>query len=149
MRLETLGFLRVYDFVPGKKAWGSFGLPREGTGVPEHTAADAAHRDVPTCRLEERLTDIRRRVADWETCIVVDDDRVILGRIGRKALASDDDVSAEEAMTPGPSTVRPSIGTDALLQRMRDRNVKSYLVTTPDGRLVGLVRRNEIEDSAG
>ena len=149
MRLETLGFPRVYDYVAGKKAWGSFGLPREGTDVPRRTAGDAAHRDVPTCRLDDRLADIRRRAQGWETSIVVDDDRVVLGRIGRAALASDDDVSAEEAMTPGPSTVRPSIGTEALLDRMRERNVKSYLVTTPAGRLVGLVRRNEIEDSAG
>ena len=149
MRLETLGFPRVYDYVAGKKAWGSFGLPREGMGVPRRTAGDAAHPDVPTCRLDDRLADIRRRAQGWETSIVVDDDRVVLGRIGRAALASDDDVSAEEAMTPGPSTVRPSIGTEALLDRMRERNVKSYLVTTPAGRLVGLVRRNEIEDSAG
>jgi hypothetical protein len=42
-------------------------------------------------------------------------------------------------------TVRPSIGTDALLERMRARNLTSYLVTTPDGRLVGLVRRDELE----
>ncbi len=151
MRLEILGFPRVYDFVAGKKAWGSYGLPREGTKVPSQTAGDAAHRDVPTCGLDERLADVQERVraAGWETCIVVDDERVVLGRIGRKALASDDDVRVEEAMTRGPSTVRPSIGTQALLERMRERNVQSYLVTTPDGRLVGLVRRDELEESAG
>jgi len=48
-------------------------------------------------------------------------------------------------MTPGPSTVRPSIGAEDLLERMRERNLTSYLVTTPDGRLVGLVRRSELE----
>jgi CBS domain-containing protein len=151
VRLETLGFPRVYDFVPGKKGWGSFGLPREGTNVPERTAGDAAHRDVPTCRLDERLAEVRQRVRDagWDACIVVSGDGVVVGRLRRSVLASDADGTAEEAMTPGPSTVRPSIGTDALLQRMRDRNVQSYVVTTPDGRLVGLVRRNEIEESAG
>ena len=58
-------------------------------------------------------------------------------------------MSVEEAMTPGPSTVRPSIGTDALLERMRSRNLTSHLVTTPDGRLVGLVRRDELESRDG
>jgi CBS domain-containing protein len=48
-------------------------------------------------------------------------------------------------MTAGPSTVRPSIGVEDLLERMRERNLTSYLVTTPDGRLVGLVRRSELE----
>ena len=142
-----MGFAQVYDYVAGKKAWGSYGLPRQGTNVPARTAGDAAHRDVPTCLLDERLADVREhvRAASWDTCVVINEQRVVLGRLGRKALAADSDSSIEEAMTPGPSTVRPSIGTDALLERIRSRNLTSYLVTTPDGRLVGLVRRSDIE----
>ena len=142
-----MGYATVYDYVAGKKSWGSFGLPREGTNVPERTAGDAAHRDVPTCALDEPLAAVRERVraSGWDTCIVVNDQRIVLGRLGRKAVASDSDESVEEAMSPGPSTVRPSIGTDALLERMRSRNLTSYVVTTPDGRLVGLVRRDELE----
>ena len=66
-------------------------------------------------------------------------------RLGRRALAADTDESVEEAMTPGPSTVRPSIGVDALLERIRVRKLSSFLVTTPDGRLVSLVLREDIE----
>jgi CBS domain-containing protein len=145
-----MGFPRVYDYVAGKKAWGSYGLPREGANVPARTAGDVARRDVPTCALDERLADVRERVraAGWDTCIVVNEQRVVLGRLGRKAIASDSELSVEEAMTPGPSTVRPSIGADALLERIRARDLTSYLVTTPDGRLVGLVRRSDIEGSA-
>ena len=142
-----MGFAKVYDYVAGKKSWGSFGLPREGTNVPERTAGDAAHRDVPTCALDEPLAAVRERVrgSGWDTCIVVNEQRVVLGRLGRKAVASDSDESVEEAMSAGSSTVRPSIGTEALLERMRSRNLTSHLVTTPDGRLVGLVRRDELE----
>ena len=137
----------MYDYVAGKKDWGSYGLPREGTNVPTRTAGDLADRDVPTCALGDRLAEVQERVraVDWDTCIVLNEQRVVLGRLGRKALASDADRSAEEAMTPGPSTVRPSIGTDALLERIRRRNLTSFLVTTPDGRLVGLVRRDDLE----
>ncbi len=137
----------MYDYVAGKKDWGSYGLPREGTNVPERTAGDVAHRDVPTCTLDDPLADVRERVraAGWNTCIVVNEQHVVLGRLGRKALAADSDESVEEAMTPGPSTVRPSIGADALLERIRARNLTSFLVTTPDGRLVGLVRRDDLE----
>jgi CBS domain-containing protein len=142
-----MGFLRVNDYVAGKKDWGSYGLPHEGTKVPERLAGDVAHKDVPTCHLDERLADVQERVraAGWDTCVVFNERRVVLGRLGRKALGSDADVSVEEAMTPGPSTVRPSIGTEALLERMRERNLTSYLVTTPDGRLVGHVLRDELE----
>jgi CBS domain-containing protein len=102
---------------------------------------------VPTCTLDEPLADVRERVraAGWGTCIVVNEQRIVLGRLGRKAVGSDSDESVEAVMSPGPSTVRPSIGTDALLERMRPRNLTSYLVTTPDGGLVGLVRRDELE----
>jgi CBS domain-containing protein len=104
---------------------------------------------VPTCTLDERLADVRERVraGGWDTCIVVNEQGVVFGRLGRKAIAADTDETVEQAMSPGPSTVRPSIGTDALLERIRSRNLNSYLVTTPDGRLVGLVRRGELESS--
>jgi CBS domain-containing protein len=142
-----MGFDRVYDYVAGKKSWGSFGLPREGTNVPARTAGDVARGDVPTCTLDEPLADVRRRArdADWDTCIVLNAERVVLGRLGRSAIASDEERSVEEAMSPGPSSVRPSIGAEALLERMRDRNLTSLLVTTPDGRLVGLARRQDLD----
>jgi CBS domain-containing protein len=142
-----MGFPRVNDYVAGKKDWGSYGLPHEGTNVPDPSAGDVAHREVPICGLADPLADVQKRVqaAGWDTCIVVNEQRVVLGRLGRKALGSDADASVEEAMTPGPSTVRPSIGVDDLLERMRERNLTSSLVTTPDGRLVGLVRRSEVE----
>ena len=114
--------------------------------MPARTAGDIAHRDVPTWALDDRLADVREsaRAAGWDTCIVVNERRVVLGRLGRKAIASDSESSVEEAMTPGPSTVRPSIGADALLERIQARGLTSYLVTTPDGRLVGLVRRDQL-----
>jgi CBS domain-containing protein len=137
----------VYDYAAGKKDWGSYGLPHEGTNVPAPTGGDVAHRDVPTCTLADNLADVRERVraAGWDTCIVVNEQRVVLGRLGRKALAADTAEPVEQAMTPGPSTVRPSIGADALLERIRTRNLSSFVVTTPDGRLVGLALRRDLE----
>jgi CBS domain-containing protein len=142
-----MGFLKVYDYAAGKKSWSSFGLPREGTKVPQRSAGDLAHHDVPTCALADRLAEVQERVRSvgWDTCIVVNEQRVVLGHLGAEALRSSADISAEEAMTPGPSTVRPSLGTENLLARMRARSLASLVVTTPDGRLVGLVLRSEIE----
>ena len=143
-----MGFEQVYEYEDGKRDWGSFGLPREGRLAEQPSGGDVARADVPTCLLSDDLSEVRRRVREsgWDTCIVVNDDRVILGRLGRKAIGSDDRGSVEEAMTEGPSTVRPSIGLDALLERMRSKNVGSWLVTTPDGKLVGLVLRSEAEE---
>jgi CBS domain-containing protein len=144
-RLESIGFTRVYDYVAGKADWGAFGLPLEGTAGPR--AGDYDRDDVPTCRLEERLQDVRRRVsaAGWDTCIVVNAVGVVLGRLGRKALASQADVAVEASMTPGPSTVRPSITLAAFVERMRIRKLTSALVTRSDGTLVGLLSRADAE----
>jgi CBS domain-containing protein len=142
-----MGFERVYDYEAGKKDWRSYGLPHEGTNVPTRQARDVACADVPTCTLVDSLATVRARVlaTGWDTCIVVNDERVVLGRIGRRALAADTDESIEIAMTPGPRTVRPSIGAEALLERMVRQKLTSFVITTPDGRLVGLVRRQDLE----
>ena len=144
-RLESIGFAQVYDYVAGKADWGSFGLPLEGTKGAR--AGDYARGDVPTCALEERMHDVRRRTraAGWDTCIVVDESAVVLGRVGRKALSSDDDVAVEQAMTPGPSTVRPSITLAAIVERLQTQRLTSALVTRSDGTLVGVLRRADAE----
>src|SRR5215218_4817204 len=89
-RLESLGFEQVYDYVAGKADWGSTGLPLEGTNGSETRAGAHVLTDVPTCRLEDRLEDVCERLDEsgWDTCFVVDERRVVLGRIGRRAIRS-------------------------------------------------------------
>jgi CBS domain-containing protein len=142
-----MGFTEVYDYEAGKCDWGSSGLPREGRAAAEPSGGDVARKDVPTCVLGDDLHAVRKRVRDagWETCIVINAQRIVLGRLGRRAIRADEHTSVEEAMTEGPSTVRPSIGSSALLDRIRKDDLTSLLVTTSDGRLVGLVLRDDLE----
>ena len=107
--------------------------------------------DVPTCRLEDDLNEVRRRVGDAgsDTCFVVDEDRVVLGRLGRTALQRDTGESVEAAMTAGPSTIRPSARLEAIVERMREQKLGSLPVTTSDGRLVGLLAREDAERVTG
>src|SRR2546422_4571823 len=146
-RLASLGFTKVYDYVAGKADWGSAGLPLEGEDPSEHRAGAYARTDVPTCRLDERLRDVQQRArkVGWDTCFVVNENRVVLGQLGRTALRSRTDSSVEEAMTPGPRTIRPSARLDAMVKRMRDQNLTSLPVTTSDGRLVGVLLREDAE----
>ncbi len=144
-RLESLGFTEVYDYAGGKANWGAFGLPLEGTIGPR--AGEHVRTDVPTCSLEERLQEVRarQRASEWATCIVINAARVVLGRLGRRALAREDDVTAEEAMSSGPSTVRPNVTVEAMLERMRRQNLSNVVVTRLDGVLVGLLRHEDAE----
>jgi hypothetical protein len=57
-----LGFAEVHDYVDGKLDWLAAGLPTEGANAKLPRAGSVARRDVPTCRLDERLGPVRERV---------------------------------------------------------------------------------------
>jgi CBS domain-containing protein len=146
-RLESLGFEQVYDYVAGKADWGSAGLALEGTNGSETRAGAHISTDVPTCGLVDRLEDVCEQLEEsgWDTCFVVDERRVVLGRLGRRAIRARGEVSAEEAMTPGPSTIRPSARLEAMVERMQRQNLTNLPVTTSNGRLVGLLTLRDAE----
>ena len=62
-RLESLGFTRVCDYVPGKADWFAAGLAREGTRASIPRAGDVARGDDVTCRLGDRVGDGAKRSA--------------------------------------------------------------------------------------
>ncbi len=148
-RLEALGFEQVYDYVPGKVDWLARGLPREGDKAAERRAGDVIVRDVVTALLEDRVGDVRASVeaSPYGFALVVSDGGVVLGRLRRAALAGDSDRPASAVMEAGPSTVRADTPLDKLRARLEARDLRTAVVTTPDGVLVGVVRREDLEPS--
>ena len=148
-RLESIGFIRVYDYVAGKADWGPFGLPLEGRRHSGTRVGAHLQTDVPTCTLDESLPAVceRVRAAGGDTCFVLNEERIVLGRLGRAALARGDSAAVEEAMTAGPSTVRPSLDLTAAAERMRTQNLTGLPVTRSDGVLIGLLRREDLGGS--
>lgn len=150
-RLEGLGFSEVYDYAPSKVDWFAAGLPMEGGQASVPTVGDVARGDVPTCTPAEKVGEVRGHVRGrgWDRCVVVNEERVVLGLLREKELASDPEVTAEEAMRPGPTTVRPDTPAGKMAERMRKRSTASVVVTTPDGELVGLMYRDDAERVVG
>src|SRR6266536_4874164 len=146
-RLESIGFEQVYDYVAGKADWGSAGFPLEGAEGSETRAGAHVRTDVPTCRPHDRLRQVCERLDEtgWDTCFVVDEQRVVLGRLGRRAIRDRKNVTAEQAMTLGPSTVRPSARLRDVVERMQKQQLTNLPVTTSDGRLAGLLLREDAE----
>ena len=142
-RLESLGFAEVYDYAAGEADWFASGLPREGRDAAAPRVGDAARRDVPTCGPDERIGAVQERVraAGWRDCAVVNDRRILLGRLGERALGADAAETAEAVMEPGPSTFRPDVPLDELLAYLREHDLSRGWITTSDGRLVGLLLR--------
>ena len=146
-RLASLGFSQVFDYVAGEADWLAFGLPTDGTDANAPRAGQVVCRDAPVCRLADCIGDVREtvRTAGGGDCVVVDAGGVVLGRLDRDALAGDAEATAEAVMRGGAATVRPSEPLAPLVQRMRDRRVGSIVVSTSDGVLVGVLRRDDAE----
>jgi len=122
------------------------GLPTDGTNAQHPRLVDVVRRDVPTCSLGERLGDVRDRViaAGWDACVVVSQDRVVLGLLRAKELEADPELLVERVMRPGPSTYRPFVSVAEMRRTMLERNLENSPVTTSDGKLVGLVCRQDV-----
>ncbi|HXF57177.1 MAG TPA: CBS domain-containing protein, partial [Actinomycetota bacterium] len=116
-------------------------LPRAGT---------VARPDVPTCRLDEPLGAVRERVraAGWDVCVVVNEERVVLGLLRAGELEAPAERTVEEVMRPGPSTFRPNVPIGEMAEFMRRHDLPSAPVTTSAGRLVGLLFREDAERAA-
>jgi CBS domain-containing protein len=91
----------------------------------------------------------RVRVAGWNDCFVTTAEGVVVGRLEEQALAGDADVSAAEAMTLGPRTVRPSYELEKALERMQAQALTSLPVTRSDGTLVGVICREDAARAVG
>jgi CBS domain-containing protein len=146
-RLERLGFPHVYRYAPGKADWLAAGLPTEGPASSTQRAGTVARRDVPTCSPDDRVTDAARRTRDsgWDTCVVVNEQRVVLGRLRGSILDASDRRRVDEVMEEGPTTTRADDTLEALVARMQPRHVTAIVVTDPDGRLLGLLRVDDAE----
>ena len=144
-RLEALDLPHVYDYAAGKADWGSYGLPLEGSADSSTRVSAVVATDVPTCRLDELVPDISARLPDgWNICVVTNDDKVVLGLLGRSALRATQQATAENEMMTGPSTIRPSARLDAVSKRMHHENLTRIIVSRSDGTLVGVVRAEDI-----
>ena len=145
-RLETLGFEHVYRYQPGKEDWLVARLPMEGANATMRRAADVARPNVPTCGLRDRVAEVgaRLRDGDWPLAVVVDERRVVLGRLRPRDLDAHPEAVAEEIMVEGPRTIRGTRAASEMGSWLDERRVRGVLVTTADGELIGYVRRDEV-----
>ena len=139
-RLGVLQFI-VYRYQAGKADWFASGLPREGKDGRVPRVADVAERELKTCRLDERVGDVRDRVGrdGDEPLIVVDADRVVLGLVNSDALAGDPATPVEEVMDSAPVTFRPNVRAGEMPDYLKKQGVQHAIVTTSDGVLIGLL----------
>ena len=136
--------------MPGKADWRAHGLPVEGEHADLPTAGGVARDDVVTCRLDDPVGPIAERVAPspYGFALVTTEDGILLGRLRASVMRdAPAEATAEAIMEPGPTTVRADTLAADLAQRLTERDLKTAIVTTPEGRLIGVVTRTDLEAS--
>ena len=128
----------------GKSDWMAFGLPVEGEDGPY---AGESVAEAPTCRPDETASEVAERLRrdGAERAVVVNDHDVVVGMLELEAVTEDAaEASVLEVMEVSPTTVRPSV----LLSSLAEGDADQVLVTSSDGRLMGVVeRRRAAEES--
>jgi CBS domain-containing protein len=108
---------------------------------------ERVRRDVSTRRSTDRLGEVAKHVreAGSDGCVVVNEQRLVLGLLQERALDGDPQQRVEEVMEPGPSTFRPDVSFEEMIAYMQQRQLDSVLITTADGKLVGILQRTAAE----
>jgi CBS domain-containing protein len=99
-----------------------------------------------TAQPNERIGAVRERVesSPHGFALVIAEGGTLLGRLRRAALEGNPQARVEDAMEPGPSTVRADASLDELRERLEQRNLRTAVVTTPEGKLLGVVHRPDL-----
>jgi len=108
-----------------------------------------ARDDVVTCSLDTPIGGLAAQIdaSPYGFALVVAADRTLLGRLRRSMLTDvDPQTPADQVMDPGPSTVRADTGVAELRKRLETRNLRTGLVSTPEGKLIGVVTRDTLGD---
>ena len=95
---------------------------------------------MPICAPDDRLGDVD---ATRGLAVVVDAERVVLGLLRAEQFACDPEVRVEDAMLCGPSTFRPYVPIKEMADYMTKHDLESSPITTSDGRLVGVLFRED------
>jgi CBS domain-containing protein len=125
----------------GKIDWLSYGLPIE-RGEDIVLVIDRLERHVPVCGLTAASGEAKRRAQELgaDFCVVVNEAGIVLGLVGEEKWKVADTTPVAEIMDPGPSTIRPSVSLEEAAEMLRTQKMKSMLVTSSDGKLMGVFK---------
>ena len=127
----------------GKADWVAMGMPSEGALA--NATIKSLVRDVPVCRLEDDIRNVKSQTSgDLNISVVVDRDRIVLGLL-ELPIIRDLEGTIEVLMKPAPLTLRPSVLIAEAIDYFEETDLKFALVTKSIGELMGAIRKSDLE----
>ena len=132
--------------MPGKVDWLAHNLPLEGERLGAPIAGRVICDDVVLCRPTDRIADVRESIerSPYPFALIPSDDRTLLGRAPCSALDPAPDRPVWEVAEPGPKTFRPHVSTEQVAGALADKGLRWAIVTTPEGRVLGVASREAL-----
>lgn len=137
--------------MPGKVDWLAHNLEVEGEDPDPPTVGRLMRGgDVVRCGPADRATGVRESIerSPYPFGLVTGEDGTLLGRVRASALdvGSEDPVGA--LAEPGPKTFRPHRSAENVARQLAEKDLRWAIVTTPEGRLLGVASREDLERAA-
>ena len=105
---------------------------------------DRMETEVPSCQLNDSLGEAKRRAekVGFDLCPVVNEKGIVLGLVREEMWKEGQAMGVEKVMELGPTTFRPSYSVDEVTEFLGKQGWDAALVTSSDGKLMGIFRRN-------
>ena len=132
--------------MPGKVDWLAHNLPVEGERPDAPIVGRVMREDAVLCRPTERIADVRESIerSPYPFALVISDDRTLLGRAPASALDAASDGLVWDVAEPGPKTFRPHVSAEKVAEVLAAKNLRWAIVTTPEGRFLGVASREDL-----
>ena len=137
----------MYDYVPGKVDWLANNLEVEGERANAPTLGRVMRHDVVRCAPADAATAVLELIegSPYPFAVVTSSDGTVLGRVPATALDAGSDRPVWDVAEPGPKTFRPHHSAETVTGQLAEKDLRWAIVTTPDGELIGVVARHDLE----
>jgi Mg/Co/Ni transporter MgtE len=135
----------------GKVDWLAHSLPVEGERAVAPTAGRVARDDYVRCGPDDTAGDVLADVerSNYPFALVAAGNGMLLGRArGSDLRSAPPDAPVSQIMELAPATNRPHRAARDVAKRLADRDLRWTIITTPEGRLLGVASREDLEHLA-
>ena len=127
--------------------WLAHNLPVEGEAPEAPTVGRAMRDDVVRCAPTERAAVVLEWIehSPYPFALVTTAGGTVLGRVRASMLEAGSEQPVGDIAEPGPKTFRPHASAERVAGQLAEKNLRWAIVTTPEGRLLGVASRGDLE----
>lgn len=103
--------------------------------------------DVVRCAAADTAAAVLEAItgSPYPFAVLTSADGTVLGRVPASALKPPSETPVWDVAEPGPKTFRPHHSAENVAKQLADKNLRWAIVTTPEGRLLGVASREDLE----